>query len=93
MLSDKVILSRISQIIREYNELADKSIRCSRLSADDHFCDDLGGESMDLIAIILSLEEVFQISIREDELVDADPWRVGNLVTFIQRKMQESPVG
>ncbi len=93
MAEEGEILSRIGEVIREYNELAGKSIRDARLSPDDHFCDDLGGDSMDLISLVLGLEEVFEISIDGEELLDANPWQLGNLARYIQRKMQELPVG
>ncbi|MBI1894768.1 MAG: hypothetical protein HYS14_11715 [Candidatus Rokubacteria bacterium] len=93
MASLQEVIVRIGHVIREYNADAGKSIRSTQLSPNDHFCDDLGGDSMDLIALVLGLEDAFQISIGEDELVDANPWRLGNLATYVQRKMQESPVG
>ena len=93
MLSKRAILDRIADVIRDYNTATGKSIRSTDLSADHHFCDDLGGESMDLIAIALALEDAFGISIDEEELVDADPWQLGNLASYVERRLREIPVG
>lgn len=87
MPSDVSVLSRIGEVIRRYNSATEKSIRSAELSLDHHFCDDLGGDSMDLIAMILGLEDEFGISIGEDDLLDVDPWVLRNLVDYIGQQM------
>ncbi len=86
-MSDAEILSRIASVILAYNDVTGKSIRATDLSLDDHFCDDLGGKSMDLIGMVLGFEDEFGISIGQDDLLDVDPWRLGNLVSYIQEQM------
>src|SRR5947207_14881733 len=90
MVSDESILARIAEVIHEYNHVTGKSIRCIGLLMNDHFCDDLGGYSMDLIEMILALEDAFNVTISEEDFADADPWRLGNLVRYIRSKMVEA---
>jgi acyl carrier protein len=86
-MSDAEILSRIASVILGYNDATGKSIRAENLSLDDHFCDDLGGNSMDLIGMILGFEDEFHIAIGQDDLLEVDPWRLGNLVSYIREQM------
>jgi len=93
MVSDELILARIADVIEEYNRVAGKSIRCTSISMGDHFCDDLGGYSMDLIEMILALEDAFNVTISEEDFVEADPWKLGNLVHYIGSRAAEAQVG
>ena len=92
MVSDEAILARISEVIDQYNDATGKSIRSTGVSMGAHFCDDLGGHSMDLIEMILALEDAFDVTISEEDFADADPWKLGNLVKYIVSKMAEAGV-
>jgi len=93
MRSEEAILSHVARVIRDYNRATGKSIRHTRLSMTDHFCEDLGGNSIELIEMVLAFEDAFQITISEDDFIDSDPWVIGNLVRYIQKKMKEARVG
>lgn len=86
-MTDAEVLSRIASVVLAYNDATGTSIRAVDLAPGDHFCDDLGGKSMDLIGMILGFEDEFGISIGQDDLLDVDPWRLGNLVSYIQMQM------
>ena len=90
MVTDESILSKIADVIQDYNRVTGKAIRCTRLSMSDHFCDDLGGQSMDLIEMILALEDAFGVPISEEDFADADPWKLGKLVKYIASKVAEA---
>jgi acyl carrier protein len=92
MVSDESILSKIADVIQAYNRVTGKSIRCTGISMGDHFCNDLGGQSMDLIEMILALEDAFDVTLSEEDFADADPWELGNLVKCIASKMMEAGV-
>ncbi len=93
MVSQEAILSQVARVIRDYNRATGKSIRHTNLSMTDHFCDDLGGDSTELIEMVLAFEDAFRITISEDDFIDADPWTIGNLVGYIEKKMREARVG
>jgi acyl carrier protein len=93
MASEKIILSQVARVIRDYNRATGKSIRHTNLSMSDHFCDDLGGDSIELIEMVLAIEDAFRISINEDDFIDADPWVIGNFVRYIEKRMREAQVG
>lgn len=93
MASNRAILAKVSRIIEQYNEATGKSIRCTRLSMEHHFCDDLGGDSMDLIEMIVALENAFDVAISDEDFVDADPWKLGNLVRYIAAKLRTASIG
>lgn len=56
------IISKADDIIREHLFGDDREIN----SADD-FVDDLGADSLDLVEITMAVEDLFEVTITEDE--------------------------
>lgn len=56
------IISKADDIIREHLLGDDREIN----SADD-FVDDLGADSLDLVEITMAVEDLFEVTITEDE--------------------------
>ena len=88
-MSDQEILKRFERILSEYNSTMGITIRSSGVKPTDHFCQDLGGDSLDLISMIIALEEEFRIEIEEGDFVESNPWVIGNLIRYIQQKRQK----
>ncbi len=89
-MTDREALREIEKILYEYNTTMGSSIKCSGIKPTDHFCNDLGGDSLKLVSMIISFEDRFGIEIDERDFVDANPWVVGNLVRYIQQKRRKS---
>ena len=87
-MTDQGILKQFERILAEYNTAMETTIKCTGIKPTDHFCQDLGGNSADLVNIIIALEEEFEIEIEEGEFVKANPWVVGNLVRYIQQALR-----
>ena len=58
------------------------------LTLDTHFIDDLNGDSLDTIEVIMELEEELDIKIPDD---DADKiMTIGQVVEYVRGKMDEA---
>lgn len=86
LMTDREVLKRIERILAEYNTSMGRAIKASGIRPTDHFCEDLGGDSLDLVSMIIAFEEEFGIEIQEEDFAEANPWVVGNLVGYIQQK-------
>ena len=88
-MTDREVLRQIERILSAYNKAMGTSIKCSGIKPTDHFCEDLGGDSLHLVSLIVTFEEEFRIEIEEGDFAEANPAVVGNLVRYIQRKLQK----
>jgi acyl carrier protein len=76
------ILKKLISIIAEQLELeeADKSM----IVEGAHFIDDLGADSLDIVEILMSAEEMFNVQIADEDLETINT--VGDLVNVIYFK-------
>ena len=75
------MFERIVEIIREQLGLNDMEI-----TEETSFKDDMGADSLDLVDILMSLEDEFNIGEVPDEMVEKIR-TVGQLVTYIEESM------
>ena len=59
----------------------------SEVTADAHFIDDLGADSLDTVELILSFEEEFDISIPDEEAEKLET--VGKAVEYLKGHIEE----
>ena len=74
-----MILEKIQQILAQQFEVSADSI-----SADTNIVDDLGGDSLDVVDLIMSVEEEFGISIPDEDAVELST--VGKIVEYIEKQ-------
>jgi len=58
------------------------------VSDQDHRVDDLGGDDLDVIELVMTLEETFNISITDDEAENL--YTVQDVVNCVQTKEKEA---
>lgn len=82
MMKSEDILKKLISIIAEQLELeqADKSMIVEKA----HFIDDLGADSLDIVEILMSAEEMFNVQIADEDLEKIDT--VGDLLNVIYLK-------
>ena len=76
-----MVLEKIKAILADQFDVAVDSI-----TADTDLVDDLGADSLDLVDMLMSLEDEFNIGEVPDEMV-AKIRTVGQLVTYIEENM------
>ena len=78
----KMMLERIVEIVKEQLNVSDVAI-----TADTSFEDDLGADSVDLVELVMSMEEEFEIGeVLEEELATLST--VGDCVEFLTNKLE-----
>ena len=76
------MLERIVEIVKEQLNVSDVAI-----TADTSFEDDLGADSVDLVELVMSMEEEFEIGeVLEEELATLST--VGDCVEFLTNKLE-----
>jgi len=63
-----------------------------QLTPGAEFTQDLGADSLDFVELVMSIEESFDIDLREDEETIEELKTVGKLVEFIDKKIAGSNV-
>ncbi len=63
------------------------NVDIEKVTLESEIGKDLGADSLDAVEIIMELEERFNISIPNEELVDIKT--VGDLVTYIEQKSKK----
>ncbi|CAG8494988.1 5223_t:CDS:2 [Paraglomus occultum] len=82
-LDISTIENRILDILRGFDK-----VPAHKLSADSHFVDDLGLDSLDTVEVVMAIEEDFSVEIPDK---DADNIRsVSDAVKYISHVMQTS---
>ena len=76
-----MVLEKIKEILSNQFDVAADSI-----TADTDLVDDLGADSLDLVDMLMSLEDEFNIGEVPDEMVEKIR-TVGQLVTYIEENM------
>ena len=70
---------KIRELLAQQFEVSADSI-----SADTNIVDDLGGDSLDVVDLIMSVEEEFGISIPDEDAVELST--VGKIVEYIEKQ-------
>lgn len=78
-MTDAILLSMIEKAIREESE----SVRDRVITADSQLVDDLGLDSLDLVAVALKLEDELQVPIGVEDVRNVRS--VTDLMQVIQR--------
>lgn len=76
-----MVLEKLQEILSEQFEVAPETI-----TADTNFVDDLGADSLDLVDMLMSLEDAFNIGEVPDEMIEKVQ-TVGQLVAYIEENM------
>lgn len=76
-----MVLEKIKAILADQFDVEADSI-----TADTNLVDDLGADSLDLVDMLMSLEDEFNIGEVPDEMVEKIH-TVGQLVTYIEENM------
>ena len=64
------------------------AIDAEEITLDSSFVDDLGADSVDLVELVMSMEEEFEIGeVREEELATLST--VGDCVNFLTKKLDK----
>lgn len=78
-MTDAMLLSAIEKAIREESE----SVRGLAIDADSRLVEDLGLDSLDLVAVVLKLEDQLQVPIGVQEIKNFRV--VSDLAALVQR--------
>ena len=70
---------KIRELLAQQFEVSADSI-----NADTNIVDDLGGDSLDVVDLIMSVEEEFGISIPDEDAVELST--VGKIVEYIEKQ-------
>ena len=76
-----MVLEKLKEILSAQFEVEPDTI-----TADTNIVEDLGADSLDLVDMLMSLEDEFQIGEVPDEMVEKIR-TVGQLVTYIEENM------
>lgn len=70
-------------------EIVSKSLNCEKekISLDSHIVDDLGGDSLDTVELVMALEEEFKIEISDEEAAKIST--VGNIVDHLESYLKK----
>ncbi len=72
-----MVFEKVKAILSEQLEVAEDSITMESMIADD-----LGADSLDVVDLLMSLEDEFEIEIPDEEIENIKT--VGNLVNYIE---------
>ena len=76
-----MVFEKVCKILADQFGVAENS-----LNMDTAFIEDLGADSLDLVELMMSIEEEFDIVFSDEELDSPDMKVVGKLVALIDRK-------
>ncbi len=76
-----MVLEKLKEILSAQFE-----VEADTITADTNIVEDLGADSLDLVDMLMSLEDEFQIGEVPDEMVEKIR-TVGQLVTYIEENM------
>jgi acyl carrier protein len=80
----ETIYSRVVEILDEVLNLQSEG---KQVAPETRFIEDLGAESLDMAQFVMSMEDEFQKSIKDEELTDLKS--VQDAVDFIHKKLSE----
>lgn len=76
-----MIFEKLKEIICEQLE-----VRENQVTLESNLVEDFDADSLDLVDIVMSIEDVFGIEVPEEDIEDVKI--VGDIVKFIEDKMQ-----
>lgn len=61
------------------------------VSLDDNFRDDLGGDSLDMVQVVMKLEKKLEISVTDEECecLTASETKIGDIADFIEKRYSQ----
>lgn len=72
-----MVLEKVKAILSEQFDVEEDTI-----TADTRIADDLGADSLDVVDLLMSIEDEFEIEVPDDEIENIKT--VGDLVAFIE---------
>jgi len=82
-MKTKSIGNRIKEIVAEQLALPEEDIK-----NDSHFIDDLGADSLDIVELIMTMEEEFELEIPDD---DAEKMlTIQDVIQYVSSKLSPS---
>ncbi len=75
-----MVLEKVKSILSEQFDASEDSI-----TAETTIQDDLGADSLDVVDLIMSIEDEFEIEVPDEEVENIKT--VGNLVEFIEKNV------
>jgi acyl carrier protein len=75
-----MVLEKIKAIMSEQFDIEEDDI-----TAETKIADDLGADSLDVVDLLMSIEDEFEIEIPDEEIDNIAT--VGDLVSYIEKKM------
>jgi len=83
---ESALIAQVARIIRQVAKIKPQV----PISADSRLVDDLAIDSLDLVAIVIQLQDDFQVAIDEDALPQLR--RVSDLAAYVGRRRPSSKV-
>ena len=75
-----MVLEKVKAILSEQFDVEEDSI-----TAETRISEDLGADSLDVVDLLMSLEDVFEVEVPDDEIENIKT--VGELVKYIESNM------
>ena len=75
-----MVLEKVKAILREQFDVEEDSI-----TAETRISEDLGADSLDVVDLLMSLEDEFEVEVPDDEIENIKT--VGELVKYIESNM------
>ena len=75
-----MVMEKVSALLAEQFE-----VEATSITADTDFVQDLNADSLDVVDMLMSLEDAFDVEIPDEEIENIHT--VGDLVTFIEEHM------
>jgi len=87
LLSDRIddVTRRVLDLLRELGGEPDDGIQSSSLLIDD-----LGMDSLDVVELSITLEEEFNLTIPDSDLIDNANTTVGDVIAYIVKRLLEA---
>lgn len=82
MPTDSPVDVRVKKVLIDHLGVDD-----AQVVTDASICDDLGGDSLDVVEILMAVEEEFHVEIADDETEDVET--VGDWIKLVERKLAE----
>ncbi|MEG1781778.1 MAG: acyl carrier protein [Oscillospiraceae bacterium] len=76
-----MVFEKLKKIISEQLEISE-----DKITIESNLIDDFDADSLDLVDIVMSIEDVFGVEVPEDDIENIK--FVGDVVKFIEEKMQ-----
>ncbi len=74
-----MIFEKLKQILAEQFEVED----AATLNMDTNIAEDLGADSLDVVEVLMSIEDEFEVEIPDEEIENIKT--IGDLVTYLEK--------